>query len=63
MCHDPACANNSIIWDEWFEIDHDARRRSCFAMNNARCVEDDNDHNDEYVDKLLPPHALIVMPP
>ena len=31
LVHDPAYAINSPLWDRWFEVEHDARRRAAFA--------------------------------
>ena len=31
LLHDPAYAVTSSLWDEWFELKHDHRRRAAFA--------------------------------
>ena len=31
LVHDPAYAMNSELWDRWFELEHDHRRRLAFA--------------------------------
>ncbi|KAK1614824.1 hypothetical protein QYE76_020341 [Lolium multiflorum] len=33
---DPAYGDASLNWDLWFEVEHDARRRTCFTSATAR---------------------------
>ena len=50
LVHDPAYALNSELWDRWFELEHDHRRRAAFQ---AAAPEDYN----------LPPPEEEVEPP
>ena len=58
LVHDPAYALNSELWDRWFELEHDHRRRAAFQAATPEDYNLPEEEEEEEEEEVEPPEEI-----